>query len=184
MNEEEKCQGPLSGYRILEMSTLVAASICGMLLADMGAEVIKVEPPRKGDFARSMGTAFHGGESLMFLSMNRNKLSLMVDLEKEEGRKIFYRLLPTVDAVIEGFRPSLAGGLQMDYEACRKVREDIIYPSRANWAAPQGWRVIQPLILQGPPWGSTHFALLSSTESAQGRGSRSRYPSWIAWFIP
>lgn len=139
MKPSEKNQRPLSGYRILEMPFHFAESLCGMLLADMGAEVIKVEPPEEGDPVRRQGAIFLEQESVPFLSANRNKLSLTLDLQKEEGRAIFHRLLPTADVVIEGFRPGAAREWQADYESCRKIREDIIYLSLTPFGQTGPW---------------------------------------------
>ncbi len=130
---EKECQSPLSGYRVLEMSPLIAGSICGMLLADLGADVIKLEPPVEGDPARHTGIHYIDGESVVFLSANRNKRSLTLDLKKEEGREAFYRLLSTVDVVIEGFGPGEALTIKVDYNTCRKIREDIIYLSLSGF---------------------------------------------------
>ncbi len=139
MKPSEKNQRPLSGYRILEMSSHFAGSLCGMLLADMGAEVIKVEPPEGGDPVRRQGAFFLEQESVPFLSANRNKLSLTLDLQKEEGRAVFHRLLPTADVVIDGFRPGVMLEWQADYESCRKIRQDIIYLSLTPFGQTGPW---------------------------------------------
>ncbi|RMF87573.1 MAG: CoA transferase, partial [Nitrospinota bacterium] len=122
----------LSAYRILEVSPLPAGAICGLLLGDMGAEVIKLESPA-GDPARHTGLYTIQGEAALFLSLNRNKRSLRLDLQKEKGRALFYRLLPTVDVLIEGLGPGEARQWQIDYDTCRKIRNDIIYLSLSGF---------------------------------------------------
>jgi len=125
-------KGPLCGYRVLECSPLMAGAICGMLLADMGADVIKVEPP-SGDPWRTMGEIRLGGDSTFFVSANRNKRSLTLDLSHDEGRAAFFRLLPSVDLVVEGFGPTAARALGIDYDACRRVREGLVYLSLSGY---------------------------------------------------
>ena len=82
---------PLAGMRVLDVSQVMAGPFCGMLLADLGADVIKVEPPDKGDQTRSaMGFKMKGADSLGFLNMNRNKRSVALDLKTEAGKRVFY----------------------------------------------------------------------------------------------
>ena len=95
--------GPLSGYRVLEMGSTVAGPFCGRLLADFGAEVIKVEPA-EGDPVRTMGKRFHG-KSLYAASIFRNKSLVSVDLRRAEGQEIVRRLAAKCDVVVENFRP-------------------------------------------------------------------------------
>jgi crotonobetainyl-CoA:carnitine CoA-transferase CaiB-like acyl-CoA transferase len=99
--------GPLAGYRVLEMGSTVAGPFCGRLLADFGAEVIKVEPA-EGDAVRSMGKRFHG-KSLYAASILRNKSLISIDLRKPEGQEIIRRIAAKSDLVVENFRP---GGLE------------------------------------------------------------------------
>ena len=100
-------RGPLAGIRVLEMGSTVAGPFCGRLLADFGAEVIKVEPP-EGDPVRTMGKRFHG-KSLYAASMFRNKALISLDLRKAEGRELARELAVKSDVVVENFRP---GGLE------------------------------------------------------------------------
>ncbi len=100
-------RGPLSGYRVLEMGSTVAGPFCGRLLADFGAEVIKIEPP-EGDPVRTMGKRFHG-KSLYAASMFRNKALISVDLRRPEGQDIAREIAVRSDLVVENFRP---GGLE------------------------------------------------------------------------
>ena len=99
--------GALTGYRVLEMGSTVAGPFCGRLLADFGAEVIKVEPP-EGDAVRTMGKRFHG-KSLYAASIFRNKSLISVDLRRPEGQDVIRRLVAKCDVVVENFRPRRAG---------------------------------------------------------------------------
>lgn len=116
--------GPLSGYRVLEMGSTVAGPFCGRLLADFGAEVIKIEPP-EGDPVRTMGKRFHG-KSLYAASMFRNKALISVDLRRPEGRDIARELAVRSDLVVENFRP---GGLEkwgLGYEQLSALNPKLI----------------------------------------------------------
>jgi len=132
MNANTSGEGPLRGYRVLECSPLMAGAICGMLLADMGADVIKLEPP-SGDIWRKMGEARLGGDSVLFVSANRNKLSLTLDLSRDEGRAALFRLLPSVDLFVEGLGPKATRRLGVQYEACRRARQDLVYLSLSGY---------------------------------------------------
>ena len=96
---------PLQGIRIVDMSRFLVGPFCTQMLADMGAEVIKVEPLDGGDPVRAAGSNALSGESLFFLARNRNKQSLALDLKQETGREVVYRLVQTADVFIENFRP-------------------------------------------------------------------------------
>ena len=107
---------PLSGIRVLDLSQVMAGPFCCMLLGDMGADVIKVEPPGVGDQTRkSMGFRMKGEDSPGFLALNRNKRSITIDLKNEAGRKVFYELAKTADVVVENSRPGVAKKLGIDY---------------------------------------------------------------------
>ena len=100
----ETSPGPLTGIRVLDLGTRVAAPFAATLLADFGAEVIKIELPGTGDFLRSIGP-FVDGYSLFYAVENRNKKSVTLDLRQPRGQEIFRRLVATADVVIENFRP-------------------------------------------------------------------------------
>ena len=118
----------LKGIRVLDLSQIIAGPLCSMILGDLGAQVIKIEPP-EGDAARSMGDTFLGGQSDYILSLNRNKRSIVIDLKKEDGRKVFYRLAGNADVILENFRPGTVEKLGVDYEALSKFNPRIIYCS-------------------------------------------------------
>src|SRR5437867_9962744 len=112
---------PLDDLSVIDLSRILAGPVCTMLLADMGAEVIKIEPPPLGDDSRQWGPPFIGGISTYFLSINRNKKSLGLNLKTEEGRQILRKLIDRADVVIENFRPGVLAKLGFGYEAVSKV---------------------------------------------------------------
>jgi crotonobetainyl-CoA:carnitine CoA-transferase CaiB-like acyl-CoA transferase len=123
--------GPLTDIRVLELTAAMAGPTCCMLLADFGAEVIKVEPP-EGDNARTWGTGRYGEEgqfSGLYLAFNRNKASVALDLKSEAGQAALARLLPTVDVVVENFKPGVAERLGVGYDQVAAVRPDVVYCS-------------------------------------------------------
>jgi len=117
---------PLSHIKVLDLTRFLAGPFCAMLLADMGAEVIKIETPEHGDDARYQGVVVKG-ESGYFVGMNRNKKALTLDLKSPEGKKIFLRLAEKADVVVENFRPGVMRNLGLDYETLRKVNPGIVY---------------------------------------------------------
>ena len=117
---------PLSGIRVVEVGNFMAVPFCGMQLADLGAEVIKVENPRGGDLTRTTGP-FIDGESSNFVRLNRNKRSLALDLKSPEGKAVFRRLAATADVVLENFRPGTMRGLGLDYEVLAAEAPRLIY---------------------------------------------------------
>jgi alpha-methylacyl-CoA racemase len=117
---------PLSGIRILDLTRLLPGPMCTMHLADMGADVIKVEDPRVGDYARGLGP-MKVANSGLFLAANRNKRALRLDLKREAGRQVFLRLARDADAVVEGFRPGVAERLGIGHPALRSLNPRIVY---------------------------------------------------------
>jgi crotonobetainyl-CoA:carnitine CoA-transferase CaiB-like acyl-CoA transferase len=119
--------GPLAGVRVIDFCSFIAGSYGAMVLGDFGAEVIKVEA-LIGDLARAWGP-FFGRESRYFQGWNRNKRSIAIDLTKDEGRAIVYRLIKKADVMIENLRPGIAEKLKIDYATARGVNSRIIYCS-------------------------------------------------------
>jgi crotonobetainyl-CoA:carnitine CoA-transferase CaiB-like acyl-CoA transferase len=119
--------GPLEGVRILDLTTMVAGPVAAMMLADQGADVIKVESPA-GDLMRRFAFA-RNGMSASFLSCNRNKRSLAIDLKAAEGLRIVSKLIATADILIHNFRPGAAERIGLGEDAVRAIRPDIIYVS-------------------------------------------------------
>jgi formyl-CoA transferase len=120
---------PLQGVRVLDLSRVLAGPFCTMGLGDLGAEVIKIEEPKKGDDTRAFGPPFINGESTYFLSINRNKKSVAVDLKSKEGLELVQRLALSSDIVVENFRPGVADKLGLGAEALRAKNPRLIYCS-------------------------------------------------------
>ena len=123
---------PLDGVRVLEVGNYMAAPFCGMQLADLGAEVVKVEHPEGGDPVRASGP-FVEGESTHFLRLNRNKKSLAVDLKSAAGKSAFRRLAETADILVENLRPGTMRDLELDYQRMAKLNPRLIYVSLSGW---------------------------------------------------
>lgn len=121
-------RGPLSGIKVLDLGRVLSGPYCGMMLADMGADVIKLEMPETGDDSRYYGP-FHEGASAYFSSVNRNKRSITLNLKSESGREIFLKLAEKSDVILENFRPGTMKKLGLDYEQVKKVNPKIIYAS-------------------------------------------------------
>jgi formyl-CoA transferase len=123
--------GPLQGIRVLEATTSWAGPMCGCLLADLGADVIKVEAV-DGEVARKLPpylTGESGRVSFLHATVNRNKRSLTLDLRRDEGRDIFLRLAARTDVIVQNFRPGTFDKWGIGYEHCRQVKADIVYVS-------------------------------------------------------
>jgi crotonobetainyl-CoA:carnitine CoA-transferase CaiB-like acyl-CoA transferase len=105
MTDERFANGPLSDLRVIELGTLLAGPFCGQLLGDMGAEVIKVEPPGQGDPLRVWGQEKAGGKSLWWPVVARNKKAITLDLRQTEGQKVLHELVAKADFLLENFRP-------------------------------------------------------------------------------
>ncbi|MDG1367559.1 MAG: CoA transferase [Acidimicrobiales bacterium] len=147
--------GPLSGFRVLELTTTVSGPMCGMTLADQGAEVIKVEPPMTGDTARYLGPE-RGGFTSLFSTLNRNKKSVALDLKDAEQQAIFLKLVESADVILENYRPGVLDRLGIGYEALSKINPQIVYASITGYAdGPyENRRVFDPLIqaTSGTAW--------------------------------
>ncbi|HEY2651964.1 MAG TPA: CoA transferase [Solirubrobacteraceae bacterium] len=120
---------PLSGVRVVDFSRVLAGPYCTMLLADLGADVIKIERPGAGDETRGWGPPFTGGEATYYLAVNRGKRSLALDLADERSRPVVEALARSSDVAIENFRAGVADRLGVGYEAIRRLRADIVYCS-------------------------------------------------------
>ncbi len=119
-------KGLLDGIRVLDLSRVLAGPYCGMLLADMGAEVIKVEVPGRGDDAR-INYPIINGESAYFMNLNRNKRGITLNLKSEKGKEIFRKLVAKSDIVLENYRPGVMDKLGLGYEELKKINPAIIY---------------------------------------------------------
>ncbi len=119
---------PLNGIKVLEVGSAIAAPLCGMILSEMGADVIKVEDVDKGDDARYMGVRVKG-ESLYFFHYNKNKRSIALNLKSEKGREIFLKLVEEADVLVENFRPNVMARLSLSYDDLKKVNGRLVYCS-------------------------------------------------------
>lgn len=126
MSEPKKAL-PLAGVTVLDLSRVLAGPYCGLLLADMGADVIKIENPDGGDDSRSFSEPSFRGLSTYFLSINRNKRSVALDLKSAAGRDAFLRLVARADVVLENFRTGVMERLGLGYEALKVHRPGLIY---------------------------------------------------------
>jgi formyl-CoA transferase len=123
--------GPLSGVKVFEVSQIIAGPVCGQNLADLGADVIKVEPPA-GEGARLLG-AFMPGESKAFHVFNRGKRSLVIDLQHEQGQQLVQQIIPNFDVFIINARPGVPARLGVDYETLSAIRPDLIYMENTGY---------------------------------------------------
>lgn len=117
---------PLNGIKVLDVATFIAGPYCATILAEFGADVIKVEHPTHGDPLRKMGTLVEGGETLTWLSEARNKSTLTLDLGKPEGAELFRRMVENVDVVVENFRPGTMEKWGLGYEALSAINKKLV----------------------------------------------------------
>ena len=123
---------PLDGRCILDLTRLIPGPLCTLILADLGAEVIKIEAPEVGDYERQIGP-FQGEMAYRFMLLNRNKKSVGLDLKQDRGREIFLDLARQADVVVEGFRPGVMDRLGLGYEDLRSVNEGLVYCSLTSY---------------------------------------------------
>jgi len=142
---------PLEGIRILDLSRILAGPYCTMLLGDMGAEVLKVEEPKKGDDTRAWGPPFVNGESAYFFCINRNKKSLTLDLKAPQGKEILKALAATCDVLMENYKPGTMEKLGLGYDALKGVNPGLIYCAVSGFGrtGPYGDRAGYDVIVQG-----------------------------------
>jgi crotonobetainyl-CoA:carnitine CoA-transferase CaiB-like acyl-CoA transferase len=126
---------PLEGIRVLDLSRVLAGPYCTMLLADLGADVVKVERPGEGDETRTWGPPYVGGEAAYFLSVNRGKRSITVDLGRPEGREVVGRLARGADVVLENFRRGTAERLGVGYDDLTRDNPRLVYCSISGFGA-------------------------------------------------
>lgn len=140
--------GPLSGFRILELTTTVAGPTVGMILGDQGADIIKIEPPLIGDLGRFMGPS-RAGLSSMFATLNRNKRSLVLDFKQEAELAMFLELVKTADVLVENYRPGVVEKLGIDYASLSAINPGLVYCSISGYGGSgpyQRRRVYDPLV--------------------------------------
>ena len=129
MSRRPEHAGPLEGVRILDLTRVLSGPYCTMILADQGAEVIKIEIPQRGDDARHVGPPFREGESAFFISVNRNKKSITLNLKSKRGVEILKALARSADVLIENYRPGVAERLGIDYATLCEENPSLVYCS-------------------------------------------------------
>jgi formyl-CoA transferase/CoA:oxalate CoA-transferase len=161
-------QSPLEGVKILDLSHALAGPFCSTMLADYGAQVIKIEPPGLGDIARAWGSPLPGGETDYFVSLHRNKQGMVLDLKNPQGKETFLRLVEHCDVVLENYRVGALARLGLDYETARRRNPGIIYCSISGFGqdGPYRDRPALDLILQA------ESGMISVTGEADGHGAR------------
>ena len=122
------------GVRVLDLTRLLPGAIASMMLADLGAEVIKIEDPQGGDYARWTPPFIHG-QGAFFMASNRNKRSVVIDLKQAEGQAVLHRLALSADVIMEGFRPGVTTRLRADYPTLSALNPRLIYASLSGWGA-------------------------------------------------
>jgi formyl-CoA transferase/CoA:oxalate CoA-transferase len=142
---------PLQGVRVIDLTRVMTGPYATMMLGDLGADVIKIEAPGKGDDTRGWGPPFIDGEASYFMSVNRNKRSIVLDLKSELGKEALWRLIDTADVVIENFSPGTIARLGFGQEAVRARNQRIVYASISGFGqrGPGASRTAYDLIVQG-----------------------------------
>ncbi len=142
---------PLQGIRVIDFSQILAGPFCTMLLADMGADVVKVEKPNGGDDTRRYGPPFIEGESAAFLTLNRNKRSIVLDLKSEQGLGVVRRMLADADVMLHNFRPGVVERMGLGYDDVSALNPAIVYCAVSGFGAtgPYSQRAGFDLVAQG-----------------------------------
>lgn len=142
---------PLEGIKVLDLSRIFAGPLCGQVLGDMGAEVVKVEHPVRGDDTRDWGLRIGATETTYYTSMNRNKRSITLDLQSPEGLRLIHEMLPQFDVVLQNFKSGGAEKLGLAYEQLKAIKPDLIYCSITGYdsSGPEASRPGYDLVIQG-----------------------------------
>src|SRR5438105_4269796 len=143
--------GPLSGTRVVDLTRALAGPYCSLLLGDMGADVIKIEMPGGGDETRQWGPPFVAGESSYFMSVNRNKRSVTLDLKSADGLDVLRRLIGRSDVLVENFRPGTMARFGLGYPEASALNPSLIYCSVSGFGqtGPRAGEPAYDAILQG-----------------------------------
>ncbi|MEG0922613.1 MAG: CaiB/BaiF CoA-transferase family protein [Comamonas sp.] len=151
MDQQSASDLPLSGVKVLDLSRVFAGPLCGQILGDLGADVIKVEHPKRGDDTRDWGLRIGKTETTYYNSMNRNKRSITVDLQQPEGLALILELVPQFDVVIHNFKHGGAEKLGLGYEQLKAIKPGIIYCSVTGYATdtPEAARPGYDILVQG-----------------------------------
>ena len=142
---------PLEGLRVVDLTRVLSGPYCTMQLGDLGAEVIKVEQPGKGDDTRAFAPPYQGDQAAYFLSVNRNKKSITLDMKSAQGKEVLWRLIDASDILVENFRPGAMDRLGFGYEVTKRRRPSLIYASISGFGdtGPQKDRPGYDVIVQG-----------------------------------
>ena len=151
--------GPLAGVRVLDLSRILSGPFLTMILADLGAEVVKLENPITGDDTREWAPPYQGDQSAYFLAINRNKRGIAVDLKSAQGREIALRLAAWADVVVENFRPGTATRLGLGYDALAAPNPRLLSASISGFGRPGPYA-------SAPGYDSTPRALAVAPRSA------------------
>jgi crotonobetainyl-CoA:carnitine CoA-transferase CaiB-like acyl-CoA transferase len=169
-DESKAAPQPLAGIRVVDLTHALAGPFCTMLLGDLGADVIKVEAPGEGDHARRWGPPFVNGESTYFLSVNRNKRSVALDLKSEAGLRAVTELALRSDVLVENFRPGTAARLGLGWDALHERRPELVYASISGFGQGRPALAGYDQIAQGTS------GLMSITGEPQGQPIKSGVP--------
>src|SRR5881296_979322 len=155
---------PLVGLRVVDLTKDFAGPFCTMILADLGAEVIKVEKPGLGDETRAWGPPFVDGQSYYFLSLNRGKKSIVLDLKTVVAQKIIRKLVQDSDILVESFRPGTLARYRLDYPSLQRANKALVYCSISGFGQTGPYR-------DRPGYDITAFAMsgIMSTTGEEGR---------------
>ena len=160
-------KGALTGVKVLDLTRVLAGPFCTMMLADMGADVVKIEEPRKGDDSRQFGP-FVNGESAYYMNLNRNKRGVTLNLKHPEGKEIFLELVKKSDIVVENYRPGTMEKLGLGYEDLAQVNPGLIYACVSGFGhyGPYKYRAGYDII------GQAMGGLMSTTGWPEGEPTR------------
>jgi len=177
MGSQAQDAGALSGIRVLDLTRVLSGPYCTMMLADQGADVVKIEIPERGDDARHVGPPFRSGESAFFISINRNKKSLTLNLKSEAGVNLLKRLVACSDVLVENYRPGVTERLGIDYDSLSQENPRLIYCSISGFGQ------------TGPYWETfpraSSLPMQSRRRCSNGKrrrmGSTSTSVCWTVW---
>ena len=152
MTTDTSARGPLEGLKVLDLTIAMAGPMCSQRMGEMGAEIIKIEAPGGGDFSRHapMAGVTKFGDSTCYVTLNRNKKSLVLNLKSDEGRDLLYDLVRQADVLVQNFRPRVAGKLGISYETLAEINPRLVYGSISGYGeeGPMKDRPGQDLLLQ------------------------------------
>ena len=151
MHTDQTDLRPLAGIRVIDLTRVMTGPYCTMMLGDLGAEVIKIELPGKGDDTRAWGPPFINGEAAYYLSVNRNKRSVAIDLKSDAGKQVLWTLIESADVVVENFSPGTIGRLGFGWEAVHARNPRVVMASISGFGqtGPGSQRTAYDLVVQG-----------------------------------